>query len=709
MASPDDAADRLESHFDPAALTALRQWAEGKGGSARLPAQLWRAGGLSGSMLVAIVLDQPGPRGAPVGRKMIVKVLPAGPYARETGLHEHAWIFDRRFAEKHLVRQLDARYPVGDGRFLMFQELAGPLGDLHTLRSLPPEVQAGACGAVAHLILHHWNALPDQHPAGLVGADEYLRTELRDALGTGRSARRWSEQAGLLRVGCDWVTTDEDGAGRPMPNPVALAGHGSIVRDVRIEQFTGLSHGDLHLDNVLVSHRPPGPPALSEARLVDLSAFQPDGPLTRDFVTLALSVAAHELRGGVSASEAEEMLALLVEPRTDARGSGAGRAIGAMQGALDGLPAGWRDDWRAQYQLSVVAQALVHVSYDDLGDDGRWWFFRLAARAGAAFVVDLRDPPDPAGVQEVTKPVGPAPGGSAAPQGEAGPAVSGLEGLWAWLAHNTGSALPRSPSAEGAAAVARALEERTGIRASASLVDATVRSPAFWADVSDLLDPALPSAVRDGVRKRWRDLVAGIGGVGTDEADRGLLVIVAVALDDPALDARVGGLVAEGDDRSAVALLRDVVTERAAGRVVPPSGASPAAAAETGSYLDDVAALTRQVPRWQPAHTDTDAAGERRVNMVAADGRVGRSRYGTVSWRTALDGVRCAAVIAPAGYGKSWALRRHVVDALTAMGRNGPDAPMPVWTHAGSLAEAWRERPSTHELWQRLAARSGAH
>ncbi len=47
---------------------------------------------------------------------------------------------------------------------------------------------------------------------------------------------------------------------------------------------------------------------------------------------------------------------------------------------------GWGGEWRAQYLLSVLSTALLYTSFDRVRAEGQRWFFRLAARAGAAFL-----------------------------------------------------------------------------------------------------------------------------------------------------------------------------------------------------------------------------------------------------------------------------------------------------------------------------------
>ncbi len=129
-------ADELAAYFDTAVAAALRDWEEGSRGEVSLPRSRWRAKGYTAAELAAIVVALPG-QGP---QKLIVKVHPGGRYARETGRHAEAIATSGVFAEQHLVRQPFLRHPVGDGRYLMFQDIAG--GDLlesRPLSELPAE------------------------------------------------------------------------------------------------------------------------------------------------------------------------------------------------------------------------------------------------------------------------------------------------------------------------------------------------------------------------------------------------------------------------------------------------------------------------------------------------------------------------------------------------------------------------------------------
>ncbi len=391
---PVESRDDLGSSFDEKVAKALREWAAGLGGRVALPSSPWRREGQhTGAVLVAIVLDAPNP---PKG-KMIVKVCPPGHHVEEAADHLLAVAESPPpFAARHLVEQLYPRYPVGDDRFLIFQGIAGDsLVDCQPVShpELPAEALVAVCGQVARALLNEWNQANSNVRRGTVQAGTYLQAELAEALEAGRSARRWADAVGGLTPGTSWVITAEDHALGPMPNPYRLVA-GDPVVDRRIDYLYGRSHGDLHTDNVLIPWQRPRRPQPAAFWLIDLAGYRSDAPLTRDPVALLLSVIAREMPP--KPADQQALLDFVVTPHKQPPLSitRQGKAVWAVYEPGPRFAGRWLDEWRDQYLLSLLATALLYTSFENIGPDGRWWCFRLAARAGREFLTRRNvDPP----------------------------------------------------------------------------------------------------------------------------------------------------------------------------------------------------------------------------------------------------------------------------------------------------------------------------
>jgi tetratricopeptide (TPR) repeat protein len=368
--------DPLAAFLDPEVASALRRWATSAGGVVDLPDHKWQASGFTGAVVTAILFKVARPGGGWLSRKQIIKVIPAGK-EWETGLHELAWLQNTEFAERYLVRQMGQPCEVRDGRYIMFQDIAGDLLDYRPVDKLSPEMQEAGCAAVARLVLTEWNGdrWPDRVMLDRDAVDNYLRHELPEPI---ERIERWAEVHGLARPG------DEHVRGDRLPNPIAMVRSGLSVRHVVFQYMYGLSHGDLHRGNILV---PDALPLQTDRiRIVDLAAFDPAAPLTRDLVALCLSAAAAELGVTPEASGSEDLVRLLLAGTGEPSGpAGSGRILRAVLRAA-GQPAPFRVEWRAQYLLSLLAGALAHTTYRNHSAAVQRWFFNVAARAGGEFL-----------------------------------------------------------------------------------------------------------------------------------------------------------------------------------------------------------------------------------------------------------------------------------------------------------------------------------
>ena len=121
-------------------------------------------------------------------------------------------------------------------------------------------------------------------------------------------------------------------------------------------------------------------------RLIDLATFDPWAPLSRDIATLAISLIAR-WAGQLDSAEQDRLLRYVV---SDAPTSTAPprfertwltdtvRAL--FNPGRTFITDGWLDVWSNQVRVSCLAQALLHATYGSVGQRGRWWCFRLAAR-----------------------------------------------------------------------------------------------------------------------------------------------------------------------------------------------------------------------------------------------------------------------------------------------------------------------------------------
>lgn len=381
--------DPLADFLDASVAAALRKWVQGLGGTARLPSQRWKSGGSTGAVLTAVFVGLPGPGGRPVDRKWIVKVLPAG-MEQEASRHEAAWHSNENFSEQHFVRQPAVYFPVGgdDDRFLMLQEVAGDLIDYRPLNAVSPEFRAEVGADVVRLMLQSWNGKrwPERPEISRALVSNYLGWELRTKIG---EIEDWAVGNGLVSHGQEWI----DGSEKRLPNPIGMVLTGLSVHRVIVDYIWGLTHGDLHQGNVLVPYSAlmPGEPveslAPSQIRLIDLACFDPAAPLTRDLVTLSLSLAAVEFGSERGVDDSDALLRTLLDGGMKRRpSSGLAGRVRAVLGAVVPVPGSVLGEWRAQYLLSLLAGALAHTTYENVGDAGRRWFFNLAARAAAEFV-----------------------------------------------------------------------------------------------------------------------------------------------------------------------------------------------------------------------------------------------------------------------------------------------------------------------------------
>jgi hypothetical protein len=369
------------------AATALEQWAAHHGKNVELAFPPWTASGYTGSKLAAIQISSRHPEGSQP-EKVVVKVCPPGPYAREAERHTAALkVSPPHFVERHLVSMPYGPYPTGDGGLLIFQSIAG--GSLlrsKPISALPEAERTDACVAVIRSILNDWNGGDFKISKEPVPVSVYLRNELRDAFAAEGSVRRWASAALLLDPGIRWISTAEDGPGRPLVNPVLMAVDEWMSPAQRLTFIAGRTHGDLHHENALIPRSPDGMLKPDDFLLVDLSTFDSNAPLSRDPTMLTLSIISGDV-ASLPAEQGNSLIDYLIKSEPRAKASLTPlmlRTVDAIRGAVEVsafYARGFSDNWPVQYLLSLQATGLLFTTFDILPVKARWWFFRLAARA----------------------------------------------------------------------------------------------------------------------------------------------------------------------------------------------------------------------------------------------------------------------------------------------------------------------------------------
>ncbi|MFB6956723.1 hypothetical protein ACFCYB_06705 [Streptomyces sp. NPDC056309] len=367
----------LIDRLGPDATQALLDWAELNDQSVALllPSWLPPGKGHTGAVLAALEV-------APPPRVAILKVLPEGPHRREPGRHSMALrASPGRFTQDHLVEQAFAPFPLKGGGALMFQSVAGD-----TLRAaVPLGALAGpeftrTCAHVVRGLLIEWNT--PVHKPGRMASSTFLRTETDPEGGGLRSLEPWRRRAGLEGSIDAWF----EAAGRRLPNPyLMVTGHPELP-DPEISVLTGLTHGDLHTDNIIVPLRR-GVPLEEAYRLIDLGGFRSDGALTCDIAMLLLSALAPFVTGPLPRQQEEALIGYVVAPReehVDRLPPDLVRRVDCVRDTAEEVMGKWREPWTDQLLLSVVACALTFTTFSGLGARARDWYLLLAAHAGGA-------------------------------------------------------------------------------------------------------------------------------------------------------------------------------------------------------------------------------------------------------------------------------------------------------------------------------------
>ncbi|WP_341719266.1 hypothetical protein QQG74_05840 [Micromonospora sp. FIMYZ51] len=381
--------DTTQGLPDPRLAQALEDFAAGQAGRIELVAGFQHAPHYTDAVLLCIALTRPGGNGRSRSQKLFLKVLP--PVAREPARHELARQSNADFAERHMVRQPFPRFPVGDGRHLMFQEMANGGDRVRTLHDLRGRHLVTAVDTITHALLFDWNRVEGNGVStDTTTISEYVRRELAKSAGV-QSVSWAARRLGLPDVATTWFPFD----GKPRLNPLHLLDSESAPATHEMRYVAGYTHGDAHGGNLLVPCDPADQPRPKQFQLVDLDGFEDHAPLTRDLVDLVLDtvlravappVTAGRTGHGLPPDQADALRDHLINPDAD-RPESVPPAFAEVvevayrNGTSYVWKAGWGQEWRAQYLLSLVSRALVCLTFDNISDTGRQWCLRLAVEA----------------------------------------------------------------------------------------------------------------------------------------------------------------------------------------------------------------------------------------------------------------------------------------------------------------------------------------
>ncbi|GIJ19821.1 hypothetical protein [Micromonospora lutea] len=331
-------------------------------------------------------------------QKYIVKVVPAETADELIAGHERAQRSQPPgFADRHIVKQPDW-YRVDSHRRLLIQQVANGGDAVVSLAALSDDDRQDAIPRIVDALINDWNT-PDTGRRGVrlrtreTTVGEFVQQEVAQLASVG------SVLAAAARLGVtDNVgpVPDLDG----VPNLLALLTHcDSRLARRTMDCLVGHTHGDLNGGNVLIPYER-GKPCYGAFLLVDLGGYQSDGPLTRDAVfvllsTLLRTVAPRSPVGGPAEvlphDQADAIICCLVDPDTRRPGKllpGLAQLIERVHraGLNHAKKANYGSDWRQQWCLEVASQALVYLTFDDIGEAGHRWCLRLAAKAWEAYL-----------------------------------------------------------------------------------------------------------------------------------------------------------------------------------------------------------------------------------------------------------------------------------------------------------------------------------
>lgn len=280
------------------------------------------------------------------------------------------------FAESHLVTQPLPPILADDGWFVMFQEVAG--GGANELRPLSAHSGKATLSSILPLIaeclLVEWNAGPKLES---VSVQDFLKMHFKNKMSPHSTLTEWA----MNIFGKDILTAPSLSYGKfsHLVNPFNQQSISDLYQHI-FHMTVGNSHGDLHLENILVNknHAEAG----HDFRLIDLTTFTDSGPLSRDIVNLYVS----ELERNLPSLSDSDRIALLAGLQGDVQEMPASlSSLVTIWDKLQRIGSEWvansgnSDDWKLQIQLSLGGAAIQSMSRVKRATKDRRWFFALAA------------------------------------------------------------------------------------------------------------------------------------------------------------------------------------------------------------------------------------------------------------------------------------------------------------------------------------------
>lgn len=252
---------------------------------------------------------------------------------------------------------------------------------------------------ITSVLLNEWNPSFETRQ---VTPSALVRAELGSKLDRNGPLAQYATDLGILDSA--WIRFSADPA-NVVPNAIAWAfdeGNWPPSSPLVWAVF-GRSHGDLHPGNVLIRVAPT--PRADDFRLIDLSAYAPDGSLAKDLMHLLLAVVGE--RWSDQMPDRRHLTSVVLDDGApvplELRGlRDTTKRIRAAADQWQAAMGGMRDDWEAQVELALVAESLEFVGRRSLSATKRLWFFELACLALGRFLSQrglAEAPADPAEVR----------------------------------------------------------------------------------------------------------------------------------------------------------------------------------------------------------------------------------------------------------------------------------------------------------------------